>query len=130
MALIKCGECGREVSDKAVNCPHCGCPISDTMSGWISAAVTYVFNIAIGSGYALNSLVTGYMSGVLDAIKKEPNYARLKDVKYGDIIRQPLWFEQRVTIIMDCAANPPYTNVNIWFKPRFGGGYSVEEKTF
>lgn len=28
MALIKCSECGKEMSDKAVACPHCGCPIS------------------------------------------------------------------------------------------------------
>ena len=27
MALIKCGECGREVSDKAAACPGCGAPI-------------------------------------------------------------------------------------------------------
>ena len=27
MALIKCEECGKEISDKAAACPHCGCPI-------------------------------------------------------------------------------------------------------
>lgn len=27
MALIKCKECGRGVSDKATTCPHCGVPI-------------------------------------------------------------------------------------------------------
>lgn len=27
MALIKCPECGREISDKASSCPHCGYPI-------------------------------------------------------------------------------------------------------
>ncbi len=27
MALIKCEECGKEVSDKAKVCVHCGCPI-------------------------------------------------------------------------------------------------------
>lgn len=27
MALIKCTECGKEISDKAAACPHCGCPI-------------------------------------------------------------------------------------------------------
>ena len=26
MALIKCPECEREISDKAEACPHCGCP--------------------------------------------------------------------------------------------------------
>ena len=28
MALIKCPECGKEVSDKALSCPKCGCPIN------------------------------------------------------------------------------------------------------
>ena len=27
MALIKCVECGKEISDKAAFCPSCGCPI-------------------------------------------------------------------------------------------------------
>ena len=28
MALIKCPDCGKEVSDKAQACIHCGCPIA------------------------------------------------------------------------------------------------------
>ncbi len=28
MALIKCPECGKEISDKAVSCPNCGYPIN------------------------------------------------------------------------------------------------------
>jgi len=27
MALIKCPECNKEISDKVTACPHCGCPI-------------------------------------------------------------------------------------------------------
>ena len=27
MALIKCSECGKEISDKAAACVHCGCPV-------------------------------------------------------------------------------------------------------
>lgn len=27
MSLIKCSECGREISDKATSCPHCGAPV-------------------------------------------------------------------------------------------------------
>ena len=27
MSLIKCPECGNEISDKAYSCPKCGCPI-------------------------------------------------------------------------------------------------------
>ncbi|MGB2632042.1 MAG: zinc ribbon domain-containing protein, partial [Minisyncoccales bacterium] len=29
MALIKCSECGREISDKAETCPACGSPLQD-----------------------------------------------------------------------------------------------------
>ena len=29
MALIECSECGKQVSDKASSCPHCGAPIND-----------------------------------------------------------------------------------------------------
>lgn len=28
MALIKCPECGQQISDKAKVCPSCGCPIA------------------------------------------------------------------------------------------------------
>ena len=30
MALIKCAECGKEISDKAEKCVHCGFPIELT----------------------------------------------------------------------------------------------------
>lgn len=29
MALIKCEDCGREISDKVKACPHCGCPLEE-----------------------------------------------------------------------------------------------------
>ncbi len=32
MALIKCPECGKQVSDKASSCPQCGCPISSSVA--------------------------------------------------------------------------------------------------
>lgn len=27
MALIKCYECGSQISDRAISCPHCGAPV-------------------------------------------------------------------------------------------------------
>ncbi len=30
MAMIYCKECGKEISDKADKCPHCGCPMQST----------------------------------------------------------------------------------------------------
>ena len=32
MALIKCPECGKEISDKAKACPNCGCPLEDVIT--------------------------------------------------------------------------------------------------
>lgn len=29
MALIKCKECGKEISDQAGTCPNCGCPVNN-----------------------------------------------------------------------------------------------------
>lgn len=30
MALITCKECGKQVSDQAASCPHCGAPVKAT----------------------------------------------------------------------------------------------------
>ena len=28
MSLVACAECGRQISDKAANCPQCGAPVA------------------------------------------------------------------------------------------------------
>lgn len=42
MALIKCSECGKEISDKATTCIHCGNPISKNKSNIIIGIVGVV----------------------------------------------------------------------------------------
>lgn len=32
MALIRCPECGKEISDKAKTCINCGCPLSEVVA--------------------------------------------------------------------------------------------------
>ena len=32
MALVKCTECSKEISDKALTCPYCGNPIAPVLS--------------------------------------------------------------------------------------------------
>ena len=34
MALIKCPECGKDVSDKSISCPNCGYPIPKKEDEW------------------------------------------------------------------------------------------------
>ena len=56
MALIKCPECGRDVSDKAQSCIHCGCPLAAVNpSGLVTVAVNgpgmvkmYIFDMNTG----------------------------------------------------------------------------------
>ena len=58
MALIKCPECGREVSDKATACPNCGYALNKSNGNiapksnkkWIVATVVAVLAIAVGIG--------------------------------------------------------------------------------
>lgn len=40
MALIKCPECGNEVSSSATSCPHCGYPIASKMSIYSGSEIT------------------------------------------------------------------------------------------
>ena len=41
MALIKCPECGKEISDRAQACIHCGCPIAaDNVQGKVMIKVS------------------------------------------------------------------------------------------
>lgn len=69
MALIKCPECGNTVSDKAANCPRCGCPVSHTVyrkdiangapapfpqksnsNIWIYAVIAFLLTVLLGGG--------------------------------------------------------------------------------
>lgn len=55
MSLIKCKECGKEISTKAAACPHCG------YKGYKPGGCMIVFLVAAGLFYAV-SLFSGYKS--------------------------------------------------------------------
>ena len=86
MALIKCKECGHEVSDKASMCPNCGCPIEslgaaqeDVMyeepkkkKGWIWALIVVLLCLIGGGGYyAYTKLFNGGSENVDSSNSKE-----------------------------------------------------------
>lgn len=52
MALIKCPECGKEISDKADSCPECGCPIQAKEECLISEEVETGYEQPIVNGVA------------------------------------------------------------------------------
>ena len=62
MAIIKCPECGKEISDKAKTCIHCGCPIEDI-------GITDIIKIKVSAlkaptGFSGNQKVTISAHGV------------------------------------------------------------------
>lgn len=57
MAMMKCSECGTEISDKATACPKCGSPIKRKTVGFGTAviAILVVFFVAMKIDSALRS---------------------------------------------------------------------------
>lgn len=71
MALIKCEDCTKEISDKALSCPNCGCPIkvSETTNidpnpvkmDWNSIGDGGSKEVVVKEGCFLQTLNTGCM---------------------------------------------------------------------
>ncbi len=53
MALVKCTECGREISDQALSCPGCGAPLSAATSREVAPATPPERAAAQGTGSTL-----------------------------------------------------------------------------
>ena len=66
MALIKCPECGREISDRAKNCINCGCLI-ETLSRIGKVKIKMPNNIVVG----LVGLVASRRAVVTDLCGRE-----------------------------------------------------------
>jgi len=61
MALVKCTECGREISDQAVSCPGCGAPVVAATSRKVllSAARSAAPAQGTGSAFGIAAVVLG-----------------------------------------------------------------------
>ena len=64
MALIKCPECDKQISDKAHSCPNCGCPMSANMVEVTNnyGAKKYIYVGTIGT---LSSVVWLFIGGAI-----------------------------------------------------------------
>src|SRR5262245_40279507 len=60
MALISCPECSTQVSDRAVSCPSCGCPISAAPQAAAVAAAPSVISVSKSRGtYIILAILFG-----------------------------------------------------------------------
>ena len=93
MSLIKCPECGKEVSTFAITCPNCGCPIKKIVDDEALTAMENIQNHKVqckrcgawnpvGTTYcqACNGIINGYdyiytqqkTNGIKMASKQKP----------------------------------------------------------
>lgn len=68
MAMIKCNECGKDVSDRARNCPNCGCPIDTKVycpkcggsNVSVISGVSKAVSLAVWGVFAANKVKSTY----------------------------------------------------------------------
>jgi len=73
MAITKCKECGKDISDKAEHCPHCGAPVSkkpSTGCGTI-AAFFILLSIIIGSATSIYDSTNPKPAKTAEQIREE-----------------------------------------------------------
>ena len=70
MALIKCPECGKKISDKSTACIHCGCPIENAV----------VENIGVAEQVPVNTEKATIKTEKKETVKKVVDKARLKKI--------------------------------------------------
>lgn len=77
MALIKCKECGHEVSDKASACPNCGCPIKETKNcfNWKKSIISFTILILVLGGFYVVLQLIG-------------NYGKYKEIEITDALSE------------------------------------------
>ena len=63
MAIVLCPECQKEISEKAVTCPHCGYPLKPSAPNHSSVQAPVVQKRKIpGRGFGITSMVLGIIS--------------------------------------------------------------------
>lgn len=65
MALIKCPECGREISDAAASCPGCGFPLDRQVSRSAAPAKTGETVLVVRRGCAFAAAILGTLALLL-----------------------------------------------------------------
>ena len=98
MALIKCIECGNEISNKAEVCPNCGCPVSETVKEKNNKkkkmlimilipiiSIIMICCLVIGASLIIKryNTKTGYYNNLKWGITSERLEKKLKDVEKG-----------------------------------------------
>lgn len=120
MAMIKCPECGHDVSDKAKSCPHCGFAVADNRpDGDIRIKITDIYNIpqkvVITSG--TNVLWEGKAGQIAEFYVDKPTDIHVKYYRSSGM----LWGEHECDGLIDASKGKRYQIQVIsatWVKPK------------
>lgn len=91
MALIRCPDCGREVSNQAKACPFCGCPIGSASPGVLRVELRTFLKLIGNVGMTVSyegetvRLSRGYYKDFSVPADGKKHIAKLACEKYGSI---------------------------------------------
>ena len=71
MAIVKCGECGKEVSNQAKDCPNCGNPIKKNVG---CGGLIFVILFTLGIFYIFGNILSG---GRIPSIRSTSNISSI-----------------------------------------------------
>lgn len=104
MSLIKCPECGKEVSDKASACPNCGCPLSSPNS----TPTQNMNNIPQPQYQNLGNNTTNNYR-----INQQQQKTTLNNPSQKPSLSERTWF-----LVVMCLCFPPIGIALLWIKKR------------
>ncbi len=88
MAMIYCKECGKEISDKAEKCPHCGCPVQPKSQKSSNGKVSGLSVTALVFSILGCTFVIGIILAIIDLCKKD---GRKKTLSIVALVISGLW---------------------------------------
>lgn len=116
MALIKCPECGHEISDKAIRCPHCGYVLKQQIpnntpkeNNNIKVSKDLVKKLGIAGGVLLVGMIIGTGIGHTNASKNVASESN-NDVKQESIEVTPVIESEEPEQVAD-TEKPVFHNV-------------------
>ena len=91
MALVKCRECGKEISSEAKNCPNCGAkPKNKVAAGCAGVLVLLVFIIVIASFFGSDQKSTDNDNESASIMCGEFIKKRLRDPDSAEFVSEPI----------------------------------------
>ena len=100
MALIKCKECGREISDKATACIHCGCPVNSSHNPseeqykpskkkrWLVVGLAGVAVVAFAAAFLHKSMFEGGNDGQTSIFGNDEAVEVVVTQEFAEAVRQ------------------------------------------